>query len=199
MLIVKPLEKLIEEFSKFPGIGRKTAQRLALHILNSDIEYTNSLVQALVELKTNTKFCSKCYNLSEDELCPVCSNNKRNHKIICVVENISDLLAVEKSEYYNGVYHVLGGVLSPIKGIGADQLRIKELLKRIEEDDIEEVILALNPTTEGETTVLYLADQLKNYKLKITRIAKGLSVGMSLEFADTATISNAVNLRTELK
>lgn len=199
MLIVKPLEKLIDEFSKLPGIGKKTAQRLALYILNNDISYTQELAQALIDIKTQTKLCKKCFNLSEDDLCPVCSNVKRVQSIICVVENISDLIAIEKSEYFNGVYHVLGGVLSPIKGIGANDLRIKELIHRIENDNIEEVILALNPTTEGETTILYLADLLKKYNLKITRIAKGLSVGMSLEFADSATISSAVNLRTELK
>ncbi|HOJ37082.1 MAG TPA: recombination mediator RecR [Ignavibacteriales bacterium] len=199
MLIVKPLEKLIDEFSKLPGIGKKTAQRLALYIINNDISYTQELAQALIDIKTQTKLCKKCFNLSEDDLCPVCSNVKRVQSIICVVENISDLIAIEKSEYFNGVYHVLGGVLSPIKGIGANDLKIKELIHRIENDNIEEVILALNPTTEGETTILYLADLLKKYNLKITRIAKGLSVGMSLEFADSATISSAVNLRTELK
>ncbi|HOP50259.1 MAG TPA: recombination mediator RecR [Ignavibacteriales bacterium] len=199
MQIVKSLEILIDELTKLPGIGRKSAQRLALFILNSDITYAQSLSQAIIEVKTKTKFCKVCFNLSEDDICPICSNDKRDHSTVCVVENISDLLAIEKSSYYRGVYHILGGVLSPIKGISAEKLKIKELLQRIENGNIVEIILALNPNTEGETTILYLAELLKTYNIKVTRIARGISVGMSLEFADSATITNAVNSRIEIK
>lgn len=198
MQIAEPLLAAIEELSKLPGIGKKTAQRLSLHILKSDNETVASLVKAIEELKTRLRFCSRCFNLSEEELCDICKNEKRDKKIICVVEEASDVIAIERTHEFNGLYHVLGGVLSPLNGIGPDSLKIKELLKRFESEDIKEVILAINPDTEGETTALYLARLIKPLGIKVSRIARGLPVGGDLEFADEATIGRAVLGRIEL-
>jgi recombination protein RecR len=196
--IAEPLLVAIEELSKLPGIGKKTAQRLALFILKSDKEFVERLLDAVGNLKTKLRFCARCFNLSEDELCTVCKSTKRNVSLICVVEEASDVLAIERTNEFNGLYHVLGGVLSPLSGVGPDSLRIKELMRRFDSEKIEEVILALNPDTEGETTALYLAKLIKPLGIKVTRIARGLPVGGDLEFADEATIGRAVTLRIEL-
>lgn len=198
MLIAEPLHIAIEELSKLPGIGRKTAQRLALFLLKSSPENVENLINAIQDLKLKIRFCSKCFNISEDELCRVCQSPKRDSSIICVVEEASDVLAVEKSHEFNGLYHVLGGVLSPLSGIGPDELKIKELMRRFQTEDIKEVILALNPDTEGETTSLYLAKLLKPLGCKVTRIARGLPIGGDLEFADEATIGRAMLNRIDL-
>jgi len=190
--IAEPLAVAIEELSKLPSIGKKTAQRLALFILKMDDDRVNNLLKSIKELKTKLKSCSRCNNLSEDELCEVCKSNKRDKTIICVVEEASDVIAIEKTHEFSGLYHVLGGVLSPLTGITPDSLKIKELLKRFEKEKIKEVILALNPDTEGETTSLYLAKLLKPLNMKVTRIARGLPVGGDLEFADEATIGRAM-------
>ena len=192
MQIAEPLAVAIEELSKLPSIGKKTAQRLALFILKMDDDRVDNLLKSVKELKTKLKSCSRCNNLSEDELCEVCKSTKRDKSIICVVEESSDVIAIEKTHEYSGLYHVLGGVLSPLTGITPDSLKIKELLKRFENEDIKEVILALNPDTEGETTSLYLAKLLKPLNVKVTRIARGLPVGGDLEFADDATIGRAM-------
>lgn len=192
MQIAQPLLVAIEELSKLPGIGKKTAQRLALFILKSNDESVNKLVKSLLELKSKLGFCSKCYNFSEAELCDICRNVKRDNSILCVVEEASDIIAIEKTNEFSGLYHVLGGVLSPLSGIGADELKIKELIKRFENEHFKEVILALNPDTEGETTSLYLARLLKPLNVKVTRIARGLPIGGDLEFADEATIGRAM-------
>ena len=192
MQIAEPLAVAIEELSKLPSIGKKTAQRLALFILKMDDDRVNNLLKSIKELKTKLKSCSRCNNLSEDELCEVCKSNKRDKTIICVVEEASDVIAIEKTHEFSGLYHVLGGVLSPLTGITPDSLKIKELLKRFEKEKINEVILALNPDTEGETTSLYLAKLLKPLNMKVTRIARGLPVGGDLEFADEATIGRAM-------
>jgi recombination protein RecR len=198
LLIAEPLHIAIEELSKLPGIGKKTAQRLALFLLKSSPESVENLLIAIQDLKTKIRFCSKCFNLSEDNLCKICQSPKRDTTIICVVEEASDVIAVEKSHEYNGLYHVLGGVLSPLSGIGPDELKTKELMRRFESENIKEVILALNPDTEGETTSLYLARLLKPLGLKITRIARGLPIGGDLEFADEATIGRAMLNRIDL-
>jgi len=190
--IAEPLAVAIEELSKLPSIGKKTAQRLALFILKMDDDQVNNLLKSIKELKTKLKSCSRCNNLSEDELCEVCKSTKRDKSIICVVEEASDVIAIEKTHEFNGLYHVLGGVLSPLTGVTPDLLKIKELLKRFEKEKIKEVILALNPDTEGETTSLYLAKLLKPLNMKVTRIARGLPVGGDLEFADEATIGRAM-------
>ncbi len=198
MQIAEPLVSAIEELSKLPSIGKKTAQRLALHLLKSDKESVENLVNAILELKTKLKFCSRCFNLSEEEFCEICKNQKRDNKIVCVVEDVSDVIAIEKTNEFNGVYHVLGGVLSPLSGVSAESLKIKELLKRFETEDIKEIILAINPDTEGETTTLYLAKLIKPLGIKVSRIARGLPIGGDLEFADEATIGRAVVGRIEL-
>ncbi len=191
MLIAEPLQKAIDELSKLPAVGKKTAQRLALHILKSDEETVRSLVTSLIELKNKIMFCSECFNLSVDELCDVCKSNKRDRSQICVVEEASDVIAIEKTNEYNGLYHVLGGVLNPLSGISADSLHLKELLERLRSGDVKEIILALNPDAEGDATSLYISKLLKEYPLKISRIARGLPIGGDLEFADAATIGRA--------
>ena len=198
MQIAEPLLKAIGELSKLPGIGRKTAQRLALFILKSSEEDVNKLVNSLLELKTKLHYCSKCYNLAVEDLCDICQNPKRDQTILCVVEEASDVIAIEKTNEFNGIYHVTGGVLSPLSGIGPEDLKIKELIKRFEDERISEVILALNADTEGETTALYLARLIKPMVTKVTRIARGLPIGGDLEFADEATIGRAMLSRNLL-
>lgn len=192
MQIAEPLLVAIEELSKLPGIGKKTAQRLALHILKNDNDRVDSLIKSIKNLKTKLRFCSRCFNLSEEELCEICKSSKRDTSLVCVVEEASDVIAIEKTHEYNGLYHVIGGVLSPLTGITPDSLKIKELLKRFENESIREVILALNPDTEGETTSLYIAKLIKPLGINVTRIARGLPIGGDLEFADEATIGRAM-------
>lgn len=192
MLIAEPLQTAIEELGKLPSIGRKTAQRLALHLVKSDPEVVENLISALASLKEKLRLCTICYNISVEETCDICKSEKRDKSIICVVEEASDIIAIEKTNEFNGLYHVLGGVLSPLSGTDAESLKIKELLLRLHDDSVKEIILALNPDTEGEATSLYLAKILKPLSIKITRIARGLPIGGDLEFADEATIGRAV-------
>jgi recombination protein RecR len=196
--IAKPLLIAIEELSKLPGIGKKTAQRLAIFLLKSDEQQVDNLIIAIKNLKLKLRFCSRCFNLSEEVLCNICKSEKRDTSVICVVEEASDVIAIEKTHEFRGLYHVLGGVLSPLSGITPDSLHIKELLKRFEEEDIKEIILALNPDTEGETTSLYLAKLMKPLSINVTRIARGLPIGGDLEFADDATIGRAILNRSAL-
>lgn len=198
MQIAETLLIAIDELSKLPGIGKKTAQRLALHIIKNDRESAEKLAKAIVDLKEKLMLCKKCFNLSEAEFCDICKNPKRDQNTICVVEEVSDVIAIEKSHEYNGLYHVLGGVLSPLMGIGAENIRIKELINRFHDEEIKEVILALNPDTEGETTSLYLAKLIKPLGIKVTRIARGIPIGGDLEFADEATIGKAMINRIDL-
>ena len=198
MQIAEPLLIAIDELSKLPGIGKKTAQRLAIHLIKCETPQVENLISAIHNLKLKLRFCSRCFNLSEEEFCSICTSEKRDKSTICVVEEASDVMAVEKTHEYNGLYHVLGGVLSPLSGITPESLHIKELLKRFEEEEIREVILALNPDTEGETTSLYLAKMLKPLGITITRIARGLPIGGDLEFADDATIGRAILNRSSL-
>lgn len=198
MQIAEPLQIAIYELSKLPTIGRKTAQRLALHLLKSDIKDVESLITSLHDLKHKLRFCSICFNISTEEVCSVCKSEKRDKHIICVVEEASDIIAIERANEYKGLYHVLGGALSPLSGVGADSLKIHELLNRLEASEVQEIILALNPDTEGETTSLYLAKLLKPFNLKITRIARGLPIGGDLEFADEATIGRAFLSRIDI-
>jgi len=191
MLIPEPLQKVIDELSKLPSIGRKTAQRLALHILKSDTQNIDSLVNAISELKSKIRFCEICFNISTEEKCEVCSSPKRDQSIICVVEEASDILSIERTNEYNGLYHVLGGVLNPLAGITPGNLKINELLLRVNSNTVKEIILALNPNAEGDVTSLYVMKILKEHPLKISRIARGLPIGGDLEFADSATIGRA--------
>lgn len=199
MLLAEPLEIAIQELSKLPGIGRKTALRLSLFILRQSNEDVEHLVEALLNLKKKLKFCKECFNLSIEDLCPVCSDTNRDSKIICVVEDINDVIAIEKTNEFKGLYHVLGGVLSPLEGIGPTELKIKELISRIDKLNPNEVILALNPSTEGEATSLYMANLLKDRKLKVTRIARGIPIGQDLEFVDEATVVRALEGRIQIK
>ena len=198
MQIAEPLLIAIEELSKLPGIGKKTAQRLAIFLLKSEDPQVDNLINAIRDLKIKLRFCERCFNLSEEELCSICQSEKRDKSVICVVEEASDVMAIEKTNEFRGLYHVLGGVLSPLSGVTPDSLHIKELLKRFETEDFKEVILALNPDTEGETTSLYLAKLMKPFGITVTRIARGLPIGGDLEFADDATIGRAILNRSSL-
>lgn len=198
MQIAEPLLIAIEELSKLPGIGRKTAQRLALQIIKNPQDSVDKLVKAIADLKIKLHFCTRCFNLTEEDLCEICKSVKRDVSKICVVEEASDVIAIEKTNEYNGLYHVLGGVLSPLSGISGNDLKIKELLKRFEKENIQEIILALNPDTEGETTSLYLARVIKPLNIKVTRIARGIPIGGDLEFADEATVGRAMLNRIDL-
>ena len=198
MIIAEPLRIAIDELSKLPSIGKKTAQRLALFLLKSGKQDVFDLADALKKLKEDIRFCDECFNIAVAEKCEICSSSKRDRSIICVVEEVSDVISIEKTNEFNGLYHVLGGVLSPLSGIGADSLKIKELMNRLNSSNISEVILALNPDTEGETTSLYLAKIIKPYQIKVTRIARGLPIGGDIEFADEATIGRAVLNRIDI-
>jgi recombination protein RecR len=188
------LQQLIEEFASFPGIGRKTAQRLALHVLKMPREDVVKMARALVGVKDKIRHCSVCSNITESDPCAICASPKRDRALICVVEEPNDVMAIERTNEFRGLYHVLGGSLSPLDGIGPEQLRVNELLGRMTQD-VAEVILAMNPNVEGEATTLYLTRLLKPLGPKITRIARGLPVGGELEFADDATLSRALEGR----
>lgn len=189
------IEQLAEQFSQLPGIGRKTAHRLALYVVKMQREEVVTFARALVNVKDKVRYCSICSNITEADPCPICSNTKRDQTIVCVVEEPTDVLALERTNEFRGLYHVLGGALSPLDGIGPEELRIRELLHRVTDANVDEVILALNPNVEGEATTLYLSKLLKPLGMKITRIARGLPVGTDLEFADQATLSRALEGR----
>ena len=191
------LQNLIELLSRFPGIGKKSAQRLAFHLLKNSRDEAISLARSIVDVKDRIKHCSQCFNIAEDDPCKVCRDPKRDHTMICVVQDVMDVLAIEKTEQYRGIYHVLGGVLAPLDGIGPDDLHIQELLQRL--DGIREIILAINPTRDGETTGIYLYKLLKDKNIKLTRIAQGLPIGIDLEFADEMTLTRALEGRTNLQ
>jgi len=189
------VEQLAEQFAQLPGIGRKTAHRLALYIVKMSKEDVATLARALVSVKDKVRYCSICSNITESDPCLICSNTKRDRSVLCVVEEPTDVLALERTNEFKGLYHVLGGALSPLDGIGPEDLRIKELLQRLSNSSTEEVILALNPNVEGEATTLYLSKLLKPLGMKVTRIARGLPVGTDLEYADEATLSRALEGR----
>lgn len=190
------LNDLIDEFSRFPGIGRKTAQRMAFFVLNSNTDLSNDLSNAILTLKSKIRFCEKCFGISEDVICMICSNPSRDDSKICVVENAADIYTFEKTNVYKGLYHVLGGVLSPLDGIGPDQLQISSLLDRVKPND--EVLVATNATIEGEATCLYIANLLEEKSVKVTRLARGLPIGGDLEFVDDATIMRAIEDRSAI-
>lgn len=195
---VNTLEQLIKEFAKLPGIGRKSAQRLAFYILNRPEEEAVSFAGAIISAKKMIRFCENCYNFAEDNLCSFCVDQNRNQDVICVVESASNIPVIEKPRKFSGVYHVLGGLLSPLNRIGPEDIRIKELLKRIKDTSLE-VIIALNPSVEGEATTLYLTKLLKPMGLRVTRLAQGLPAGSELEFADELTLARAIEGRIEIK
>lgn len=192
-----PIAKLIEEFAKLPGVGRKTAQRLAFHILDMSNNEVLELAKAIVNAKKFTKFCTVCGNLSENEKCNICESTKRDKKVICVVEDVKDVAAMERAKEYKGVYHVLHGTISPLEGIGPDQINIKGLISRLDAD-ISEVILATNPTIEGEATSVYISRLIKPMGIKVTRIAHGIPIGGDIEYADEVTLLKAMEGRREI-
>lgn len=187
--------RLIEELSKMPGIGTRSAQRLTFYILKSPQESIDSLLKAIKDVKGNIRFCSSCNNLSEESTCSICSDPSRDRTKICVVESPSGVIAIEKSSSYRGLYHVLLGALSPIDGVGPEDLKIKELLDKVKKGEVKEVIIATDFTTEGETTALFIKEILKKHKVKVTRLARGVPVGGSLEYADVATLGRALEER----
>jgi recombination protein RecR len=191
----KRIEQAVHEISKLPGIGQKTALRLALYILKRPEEEALALAQALADLRLQTGFCKRCHNISDTDICSICSNPKRLEGILCVVEDIRDVMAIENTGNYNGMYHVLGGLISPLDGIGPSDLTISSLLKRVEDGSVDEVVLALNTTMEGDTTNFYLYRKLKDMPVTITTIARGISVGDELEYADEVTLGRSIAQR----
>lgn len=193
-----PVARLIEEFSKLPGVGKKTAQRLAFHVLDMENEDASNLARSIVNAKKNIKYCSVCSNLTDRDPCMICCSKKRDREVICVIEDPRDLVAMERTKEFNGLYHVLHGSISPMEGIGPEDIKIKELLHRIQKETVNEVILATNSTIEGEATAMYISKLLKPMGIKVTRIAYGLPVGGDLEYADEVTLSKALEGRREI-
>ena len=192
------IQKLLDELERLPGVGPKSAQRMAYWILNSDRATALRLAQAIVEVKDTVHFCSRCFNYAEDDLCEICRSTSRNQQLLCVVSEPRDIPPIERTAVYQGLYHVLGGALSPMDGIGPDDLRISQLMQRLGSEDIREVVLATNPNVEGETTAAYLARLIKPLGIKVTRLASGLPVGGDLEFADEVTLGRALEARRVL-
>ena len=194
----EPLARLIDEFKRLPGIGQKSAQRLAFHILRAPREEAERLARALVEVKEKLGLCTVCNNISDAELCPYCRDPHRDRSVICVVEEPHNILPIETTRTYRGLYHVLHGAISPLRGVGPEQLKIKSLLERLQDGGVEEIIIATNPTVEGEATAAYLSRLLKPLGVRVTRIALGIPVGSDLEFADEVTMSKSLENRREL-
>lgn len=195
---IAPLSRLIEQFERLPGIGYKSAERLAYRVLNFSDEEVKKFSDAILEAHEKIHTCKICCNLTDREICPICSNETRDHSVICVVENPRDVIAMERTREYNGTYHVLHGVISPLNGVGPDQLHIKELLNRVHQSTVREVIMATNPTVEGEATAMYISRLLKPLGVKVTRLAYGIPVGGDLEYADEVTLTRALEGRSEL-
>ena len=193
-----PVAKLIEEFERLPGIGSKTAQRLAFHVLSSSKDRAGALANAIIEAKEKVVYCKECYNITDAELCPICASPKRNKQLICVVGEPKDVAALERTKDYKGVYHVLHGLVSPMAGIGPDDIKLRELVQRVAKEDVTEVIVATNPTIEGEATAMYIAKLLKPAGITVSRIAHGIPIGGDLEYADEVTLARAMDGRREL-
>ena len=194
----KPVSRLIDELSKLPGIGEKNATRLAFHILGSKEEYTFRLAQAIVDIKKNVRACRTCFNITSENPCDICTNNSREQGLICVVEDPMDLIAVERSRVFSGLYHVLNGVIAPLEGIGPEDLTIGPLISRLKENSVKEIIIATNPSVEGEATSLYIARLVKPLGIKVSRIAHGIPMGGDLEYTDELTIGKALRDRKEI-
>ena len=195
---VAALEKLIEQFQRIPSIGRKTAQRMAFHVLDLTDEQAKEFADAIIDAHTKIHHCELCHNLTENDLCPICASNNRDHSTVCVVEEPRDVLAFEKTREFQGVYHVLHGVISPMNGIGPEQLTIKSLVERATSGEITEIIMATNPTIEGDTTAMYISKLIKPFGVKVTRLAYGIPVGADIEYADAVTLMRALSGRSEL-
>lgn len=193
-----PLAKLINEFAKMPGIGHKSAQRLAFYILSTDSRTKDQLVEAINDVKENVRFCKRCFNLATTDLCDICNDPTRDAEKLCIVAEPRDLIAMDRTNIYRGMYHVLGGILSPVNGIGPESLRIKELVERIQSEPVKEVTYAFNPTVEGEATIIYLNNCLRQFTLKTSRIAYGLPVGSDMDYADETTLTKAYEGRINI-
>ena len=197
-LHAKPIDRLIEALTRLPGIGRKTAARLAFHILRSSLSEAQALARAILDVKEKIRLCSVCFNLTDEDPCRICQDEHRNKEILCVVEGPNDLIAIENTGAFNGRYHVLHGTLSPLEGIGPEDIKARELLERLQQEKIAEVILATNPTVEGGATALYLTDQIRPFGVKVTRIAYGIPMGGEIEYSDGMTLSKALEGRREI-
>lgn len=191
----KLLENAVNEFAKLPGIGRKSALRLVLHLLRQDVETVNTFGNSIIQLRNEIKHCKVCHNISDTEICQICSNPSRNQSVICVVENIRDVLSIENTQQYNGLYHILGGIISPMDGIGPSDLTIDSLVQRAEKEETIEIILALSTTMEGDTTNFYIYRKLKGIEIKITTLARGVSIGDELEYTDEITLGRSLTNR----
>lgn len=189
------LENAVNEFSKLPGIGKKTALRLVLHLIKKEVADVKNFSAAIQKMREEIRFCARCHNIADKELCNICFNKLRKQEMICVVENIRDVIAIESTQQYNGLYHVLGGIISPLDGVGPDQLQIDTLLKRIEDERTEELIFALSPNIQGDTTIYYINKKLKGISIKITTIARGIAFGGELEYADEMTLARSITNR----
>ncbi|MCZ2394096.1 MAG: recombination mediator RecR [Chitinophagales bacterium] len=191
----KLIENGVSAFASLPGIGKKTALRLVIHLLQEDEEFSKNISESIFKLRTEIKYCQKCGNISDDEICSICNNPSRKHDIICVVENFRDILAIENTGQYRGVYHILGGLISPLDGIGPEKLNISSLIQRIQSQNIQEIIMALNPTIEGDTTLFYLSKQLSQYPVTLTTLARGVAFGGELEYVDEVTLARSIQSR----
>ena len=189
------LENAVNEFAKLPGIGRKTALRLVLHLLKKDVDDVKSFSEAILKMREEINFCNRCHNISDKQLCNICADRARRQHMICVVESIRDVIAIESTQQYNGLYHVLGGIISPLDGIGPDQLRIDSLVKRVDMENTEELIFALSPNIQGDTTIFYISKKIKTQPIKITTIARGIAFGGELEYADEITLARSISNR----
>jgi len=189
------LENAVAEFAKLPGIGKKTALRLVLHLLKQDIAVTDQFGETLQKMRREIQFCQRCHNISDGKICSICANSSRQKDTICVVENIRDVIAIENTQQYNGTYHVLGGIISPLDGIGPEQLTIDSLVERVKDDKVTELVFALNPTIQGDTTIYYIQKKLTNIPCKITTIARGIAFGGELEYADEMTLGKSISNR----
>jgi len=189
------LENAVNEFAKLPGIGKKTALRLVFYLLKQQPEMVEAFGEAIIKMRKEIKFCQRCFNVADGDLCSICSNTMRNQSLICVVENVRDVIAIESTQQYNGAYHVLGGIISPLDGIGPDQLNIESLVHRVQKEKTEEIFFALNPTIQGDTTIYYIQKKLRDLPVKITTIARGIAFGGELEYADELTLAKSISNR----
>lgn len=193
------LENAVNEFARLPGIGKKTALRLVLHLIKQETPAVQSFGDAIIKMRQEIKFCQRCCNISDGDVCSICSNSMRRKDLVCVVENIRDVIAIESTQQYNGAYHVLGGIISPLDGVGPDQLSIELLLARVQKENIQELIFALNPTVQGDTTIYYIQKKLQPHSLRITTIARGIAFGGELEYADEMTLARSLQNRVPVE
>jgi recombination protein RecR len=189
------LENAVNEFAKLPGIGKKTALRLVLHMLKQDPEKVEHFGEAIIKMRQEIRFCQRCYNVADADICSICANSMRRQELVCVVENVRDVIAIESTQQYSGSYHILGGIISPLDGIGPDQLHIEALIQRVQKEKIEEIIFALNPNIQGDTTIYYIQKKLQSFPVRVTTIARGIAFGGELEYADEMTLARSITNR----